>query len=304
MSEPGILLESGTNEMELLVILIDDQPFGINVAKVQSIQQDDPELVTVLPTKTPGIIGMLLYRDKTVPLLDLSQLLDIDVKHEIEREIIIITEFNNVVNSFKVQGVKRIYRLSWKELIPFDQTFGNNNYFTGSVHIDGTQILVIDLEHILSKIFPDLVIEEVAEDVIKQQENVTRDQLEIIFVDDSPTIRKGVSKALKKAGFINIYEFINGIQALRYIQENYTGDNAKSIDNLVLISDIEMPQMDGLTLCRNIKQDPTLKDIYVVMFSSLINSQMMVKCENVKANTCVSKPETNHLISLLDKRCG
>ncbi|MBU8848051.1 MAG: chemotaxis protein [Desulfobacterales bacterium] len=303
MNEQGILLESGTNELEILVLLVNDQLFGMNVAKVQSIQQFDSELVTKLPTKMPGVSGMFLYRSKTIPLMDLAQILEIEITQKVEREIIVVTEFNNSVNSFKVQGIKRIYRLSWNELEPFDETFGNNDYFIGSVNIENSQILIIDLEHILSKIFPDLIIEDVSESVIQKQETVTRDQLEIIFADDSPTIRKGISKALKIAGFKDISDFENGEVALKYILKKYGDKKEQDLHNVVLISDIEMPRMDGLTLCKNIKQNQNLKNIYTIMFSSLINKQMIAKCENLKADTCISKPETNKLIDLLDARC-
>jgi len=302
MQEQRILLESGTNELELLAVLINDQPFGINVAKVQSIQKHDPKSIITLPDKLPGVLGMLLYRNKIIPVMDLAQILDIEVTHENEREIVVITEFNNSVNGFKVNGVKRIYRLSWKDLVPLDQTIGDTNFFTGSVHVEGDQILVIDLEHILSNIFPDLIIEDVSEENLLKNESMTRNQLQIIFADDSPTIRKGVSKALKSAGYSNITEFENGSQTLQHLEIEF-GNGEQNLSKVVLISDIEMPQMDGLTLCRNVKQNSNLKNIFVIMFSSLINKQMIVKCNAVKADTYVTKPETNQLIQLLDELC-
>ncbi|NWH05277.1 chemotaxis protein [Desulfobacter latus] len=302
MSEKGILLESGTNEMELLAVLINGQSFGINVVKVQSIQQYDPNLITALPNKVPGVLGMLLYRDRTIPVMDLAQILDIEVTHKSEKEIIVVTEFNNAVNGFKVQGVKRIFRLSWKDLVPFDQAIWNTDYFTGSVDIEEDQILVIDLEHILSNIFPDLIIEDINEQNLLKIEDIARDQLQIIFADDSPTIRKGVSNALKSAGFSNITEFVDGAQALKYLKIKFS-NGEQNLDKVVLISDIEMPRMDGLSLCRNVKQDKNLRELFVVMFSSLINKQMIAKCEGVQADTYVTKPETNQLIKLLDERC-
>lgn len=302
MSEQRILLESGTNELELLAVLINDQTFGINVAKVQSIQQYDQKSIASLPNKIPGILGMLLYRDKTIPVMNLAQILDIEETIEYEREIVVVTEFNNSVNGFKVNGVRRIYRISWKDLVPLDQAIGNTNYFTGSVSIEGDQILVVDLEHILSTIFPDLIIEDVSEENFLKNESITRDQLQIIFTDDSSTIRKGVSRALKSAGFSNITEFENGFQTLQYLENNF-GNGGQNLSKVVLISDIEMPQMDGLTLCKNVKQNSNLKDIFIIMFSSLINKQMVVKCNAVKADNYVTKPETNQLIQLLDERC-
>lgn len=303
MNNHGILLESGTNEMELLTVFVDNQPFGMNVAKVKSIQQYKPELVTTLPEAIPGVAGMFLYRNKTIPLLDLAKILEIELKKDFEREIVVVTEFNNAINCFKVQGVKRIYRLSWKDFSPFDSTFESNAYCTGSIHVEDSEILVLDLEHILSEIFPELIIEDVRSEALKKKDSISRKQLEIIFAEDSPTMRRGVILALKKAGFENIADFVNGEQALAYIMERYKTETRHSLENVVLISDIEMPRMDGLTLCRSIKQDPDLNTIHVIMFSSLINSQMVAKCEKVNADRYLTKPETNQLIQILDGRC-
>jgi two-component system, chemotaxis family, chemotaxis protein CheV len=303
MNNLGILLESGTNEMELLTVLVGDQPFGMNVAKVKSIQQYKPELVTMLPEAMPGVAGMFLYRNKTIPLLDLAKILEIELKNDFEREIVVVTEFNNAINCFKVQGVKRIYRLSWKDFSPFDSTFESNAYCTGSIHVEGSEILVLDLEHILSEIFPELIIEDVRSEALKKKDSISRKKLEILFAEDSPTMRRGVILALKKAGFENIADFVNGEQALAYIMERYKTETRHSLENVVLISDIEMPRMDGLTLCRSIKQDPDLNAIHVIMFSSLINPQMVAKCEKVNADRYLTKPETNQLIQILDGRC-
>ncbi len=299
----GILLESGTNEMELLTVFVGNQAFGMNVAKVQSIQQYDPERVTPLPESPPGISGMYLYRNQTIPLLDLAEILGIESGLETEREIIVVTEFNNAVNSFKVQGVKRIYRMSWQEFVPMDAMLESNAYFTGSVHVEEIQILVLDLEHILASIFPDLVIEEVSEEVIMQRETIPRDQIQILFAEDSPLMRKSVVASLKKAGFIHIEDFLNGELAFSHIRTNYQNPSPEKLRRTVLITDIEMPKMDGLTLCRKIKQNPVLKDMYVVMFSSLINKQMTAKCHKVNADNYITKPETTELIKMLDKRC-
>ncbi len=303
MNEQGIQFEAGTSQMELLTVFVDDQLFGLNIDKVQSIQQYDPELVTSLPEKQPGIAGMFLYRNKTIPLLDLSRILGVELQHEFDKEIIVVTEFNKAINSFKAQGVKRIYRLPWKEFVPLDQLFEDNSFFTGSVNVDDTQVLILDLEHIIAKIFPDVIIEDISQEILSLKETVRRDQLEIIFAEDSPTMRKAMKKQLQQAGFENILDYINGEKTLDYIKTRFKDNAEKETKHLVLISDIDMPAMDGLTLCNQIKKDPDLKEIYVVMFSSLINDQMTAKCNKVKADACVSKPEINRLIKILDKRC-
>lgn len=289
--------------MGLLTVFVDDQLFGVNLDKVHSIHQYDPALVTSLPKKQPGVAGMFLHRNKTIPLLDFSEILDIELQHEFDNEIIVVTEFNKAVNSFKAQGVKRIYRLPWKEFAPLDHLFEENSFFTGSVNVDDTQVLVLDLEHIMAEIFPGILIEDLSQEIIDLKATVHRDQLEIVFAEDSSTMRKATIKHLQKAGFENLNVFINGEQALGYLRHNYI-DNSDGIHKkVVLISDIDMPVMDGLTLCSHIKKDPDLRDIYVVMFSSLINDQMIAKCNKVKADTYINKPEINQLIKILDKRC-
>lgn len=292
-----------TNEMGLLTIFVDEQPFGINIDKVQSIQQYDPELVTALPEKQEGVTGMFLYRGNTIPLLDLSQLLDIELQDRYENEIIVVTEFNKTVTGFKAQGVKRIYRLPWKSFVPLNRIFEANSYFTGSVNVDDTEVLVLDLEHITAHIFPDILVEDLSRETLDLQSSVSRDGLEIIFAEDSPTMRKAAIEKLNQAGFTNIRGFANGENAFKHLTASCQGRSPADMTHLVLIADIDMPVMDGLTLCRQVKNDPGLREIHVVMFSSLINDQMVIKCQKAKADNYVTKPEINRLIRILDKRC-
>jgi two-component system chemotaxis response regulator CheV len=303
MAEQMKAFEAGTTEMELLTVFVGEQLFGLNVDKVQSIVQYDPKLVTSLPGNQPGVAGMLLYRNQTVPLMDLSQILDIELSREFDNEIVVVTEFNKKINSFKAQGVNRIFRLPWKEFVPLDQLFEDNSFFTGSVNVEDTQVLILDLEHILADIFPEVLIEEISQEILNEKEFVQRGQLDIVFAEDSPTMRKAMEKQLKQAGFENIKAFVNGEKALGYLMQDDGSQTGATIKKKVLISDIDMPVMDGLTLCRQVKSSPDLKDIYVVMFSSLINDQMIDRCNKVKADACVSKPEINQLIKILDKRC-
>jgi len=303
MTEQTKTFEAGRTEMELLTVFVADQLFGLNIDKVQSIVQYDQKLVTTLPEKQSGVAGMLLYRNRTIPLMDLSQILDIELEKEFDNEIIVVTEFNKSINSFKAQGVNRIYRLPWKEFVPLDQLFEDNPFFTGSVNVDDTQVLILDLEHILAEIFPDVLIENISQEILDQNELLQRGQLDIIFAEDSPTMRKAMKKQLQKAGFENIKAFTNGKQAFDHLVQNYKNHSDETIQKVVLISDIDMPVMDGLTLCRQVKSNSDLKNIYVVMFSSLINDQMIDRCNRIKADNCVSKPEINQLIKILDKRC-
>ncbi len=303
----GILLEAGTNEMELLSVILRDQVYGINVAKVKSIKQFDPSAVTHLPDSAQGIIGVLLDRGVTFPIIDLATVLDLGPETEQEpanerKKITIITEFNKTVNSFKVDGVDRIHRLSWSQFVPITELLDNQAYITGTVNIDNREILVLDLEYIFSTLFPELLLKEVTDELMNQKATISRDSLKVFFAEDCTVMRKSVMRLLKEAGFEDILEFINGKLAYEHITGNWD-EIAKTNKQIVLISDIEMPQMDGLTLCNNLKTNPVYADIHIIMFSSLINKQMVVKCQRVKADNYITKPEINDLIGMLDDVC-
>ncbi len=301
MAEHGILLESGTNEMELLAVVIENQVYGINVAKVKSIQQFDGSLVSELPDTPPGVIGIYQNRGDTIPFLNLPSILKREPNgNENGREIVIFTEFNNSVNCFKVDAVRRIYRLTWDQFIPIDPMLAQTSSVVGTVRIDDEDILVLDLEQILSELFPEQIIEEVREEVVEQIKDVKRDGIQILFAEDSMLVRKTMTKALTKAGYIHIKEFENGKDCLTYIEKNREELVAGAMPSL-LISDIEMPMMDGLTLCNNVKNQLGLKAIYIIMFSSLINEQMIIKCNSVGADQYVTKPESNKLIGFIDQ---
>lgn len=308
MKKQEILLESGTNELELLTFLLGNQSFGLNVLKVQSIMQYDPSSLTKIPKSPHTLMGMLLYRDRTIPLIDLSAALDLKNRNDNnKKQIVIVTEFNNVVNGFLVDGVNRIHRLSWSSFVPLTTAIGNvSDSITGSIQIDGTEIMVVDLEYILSVISPNLAISNISYETLNSTRSESREEVRIFFAEDSGIIRNNVIRILKKSGYGNVRDFDNGQKALDTLMEiSNKVDTQGEEDDLphVVISDIEMPQMDGLTLCRKIKDNSKLKQITVIMFSSLINDQMINKCKSVGADSYITKPEMDKLVSMLDKMC-
>ena len=302
MNQKRIFLESGTNEMELLTVCVGEQVFGMNVAKVQSIEKFDPNLVTSLPAAPREILGTLLYRNKTIPLIDLSTVLEKPPETDASQSIVVVTEFNGKVNGFKVSRVRDIRRMSWSQFVPLNEMLKKYSCVTGSVNIDGTEVMVLDLEHILSTLFPDQMLEKASESVIEKQKSLSRDQIKILFAEDSLIIRRGVANVLEKAGYMDIEQFEDGQSALEHIQNQDLATISKS-EKTVLITDIEMPRMDGLTLCRNIKSDQKLSALPVIIFSSLINQQMIQRCEKVGADGYVTKPQTNRLLEILDDLC-
>lgn len=307
MEKQEILLESGTNELELLTFLLGKQTFGLNVLKVQSIMQYDPSLLTRIPKSPHALLGMMLYRDNTIPLIDLSAALDLENKNSNnEKQIVIVTEFNNVVNGFLVDGVNRIHRLNWCNFVPLNLSIGNNSdSITGSIQIDGAEVMVVDLEYILSVISPNLAISNISDETLNRSRTGSREEVRIFFAEDSGTIRNNVIRILKKSGYVNVIDFENGQKAFETLVDIRNKVDVQGVEDTVLphvmISDIEMPQMDGLTLCRKMKGDSKLKQITVIMFSSLINDQMVNKCKSVGADSYITKPEMDKLVCMLDE---
>ncbi len=296
-----ILLESGTNEMELLAFQLGNQTFGVNVFKVQSIQQHDPSKVTKIPKAHHAAIGMILYRDKTIPLIDLAVALDLKDAANGSKEIVIVTEFNNTINGFLVDGVKRIHRLNWKDFVPMDTVISSTGAsVVGSANIEDVEVMVVDLEQILSVIMPSLVISDISNEALDIPTKQKRNEASIFFAEDSGTIRNNVARILKGSGYDNITMFIDGQKAYDKLKEKGTQETGLP---QVLVSDIEMPEMDGLTLCKKIKEDVDLKQIVVIMFSSLINKQIITKCESVGADSYITKPEIEKLVGMLDDFC-
>jgi len=299
----GILLESGTNEMELLVVTVEGQLFGINVAKVKSIQKFNPAAVSPLPDYPECIMGVLQLRETTIPLIDMAIVLNIPKVGKGDNQIVIVTEFNNRVNSFRVDSVKRIYRISWTQFMPISSVIHNEGTFIiGSVSLQGEEVLVLDLEQVLATYFPETIIQDVNKETLDRGKQVNRGGLHLLFAEDSGLIRNSIVKCLKSAGFDDLTVFVDGQYAYEHISQ-HRDEYIKYDKPIVLISDIEMPRMDGLALCNKVKKEFNLQKISVIIFSSLINAQMIAKCQSVGANDWITKPESNELIAKLDTHC-
>lgn len=298
-SDDKILLKSGTNEVELLTFQIDDQTFGINVAKVQSIIKYEGIVLSEMPLVHQALLGMMIYREHTIPLITLNSILEMESSVDEEKRKIIITEFNKSVNAFLVDHVDRIYRVNWNEFVPMSNILDfKSSAVTGTVNIDGNDVMILDMECMLEEIFPSLIIEEVSDETLEKGEAKNRGDVKIVFAEDSKLIRNNVIRLLSDAGYKSIKAFVSGLPAHEFLL-NLVNVGGSGLPDII-ISDIEMPQMDGLTFCKKVKENKALKDIKVVMFSSLINDQMIEKCKSVHADSYVAKPQTNELVGILD----
>ena len=308
----GILLEAGTNEFEILEYYLHDQSFGINVHKLREIVPYSEDELTRLPDSHPSLLGTVLLRGETIPLLELSQHLGKQVDPSRvavtgggvqTKRVVLVCEFNDTVIAFLVHGVDQIHRLSWSQVKPMDQFFESYHpRFTGTVTIAERDILIVDMEHIAYEVFGSGEhYEGSGDDPIEKTEEKKNDRgdVKIFFAEDSSIIRQGIMRVLNQAGYVQAQCFGDGLACWNgLLQAKHDNDLP-----LLVVSDIEMPELDGLALCRRIKEDKELQNIKVVMYSSLINENTSHKCEEVGADDYTSKPDVAKVVALVDKHC-
>ena len=334
MAKNGILLESGTNEVEILEFVVNGQPFGVNVLKIQAIEQYDPERVTQIQLSHSSVVGTLLFRENCITLVDLSAEMDESMAtdqssgvdeavaavlpaEKPERaagegqsdpkgnKLTLVMEFNDMKTAFLVDGVNRIHRVSWESISPLSPFLAStDSKFTGSLQIDDREILIVDMEKVVTEILPkgqDQFSVQGEHGPIAEE----RAKVQVFLAEDSAVIRDKVREELARASYLNVRCFPNGFecyQAVSQIRDQAKAEGKSPADYLgCVISDIEMPQMDGLALCRNIKENLMIKDVPVIMFSSLINEQIARKCQDVGANAYITKPQFTMLVDLLDE---
>jgi len=310
----GILLESGTNEIELIECYLGSQSFGINVHKLREIIPYDEAKTTILPESPPSVVGTFLVRGNTIPLIDLNVHLrrgSGEAAATDGRQVVLVCEFNRCVNGFLVDGVNQIHRISWKNIQPLSAYIGRYRpRFTGSFAIDGREILIVDLEHIVAELDPEAGLSYTAPESVPVSAPTElsleerRGQCRLFMAEDSAIIRDSILRILHTSGYTQISAFVDGeacydeILARKISMRNDAANRDQLFD--LLISDIEMPKLDGLTLCRRVKEDPLLKHIPVIMFSSLITEQMVFHCQQVGADGYISKPQITELVAMID----
>ncbi|MGR3320001.1 MAG: chemotaxis protein CheV [Candidatus Anammoxibacter sp.] len=308
MAKQEILLESGTNEVEIAEFVIGSQNFGVNVAKIREFVPFDQLDITKIPDKHPSMLGVFLLRNNTIPLIDLEIHLNIKKKERVERRVVAVTDFNNTVNGFVIDSITRIHRLSWKDIQPMTGFLENcATSITGTIHIEDREILVLDAEQIIDDIFPEYSMASKENTCVEASLLEKRKQKKLIIAEDSSTIRNLIIRMLSSVGYSNVTAYENGKDAYDafVVLKDKIENKGESITDLVNLAvfDIEMPQMDGLTLCKKVKTDLGLPNIPVIMFSSLINKQMEIKCKKMGADAHITKPQINELVELVDKFC-
>lgn len=314
-----ILLEAGTNELEIVEFYLEEEPkaddnkelnmedqeqtdgskpsrkgyYGVNVAKVLEIIRM-PEVTEMPEVSHESVLGAFNLRSRIIPLLDLSKWLK---KKRVENEPpkVIVTEFNQVTSAFMVSGVTRIHRISWEDVEAPNKYVSalSSDSITGVVKFDDRIVFILDLERIVSELNPDLR--------LRFDDNVEFDEssgYKALIADDSPLIREMIRDMLGQAGF-RVEKTNNGKECwerLKELKDKAALDNRPITDYVqVVVSDIEMPMMDGHHLCKRIKEDPVLRNLPVILFSSLITEKLRHRGETVGADDQISKPEITYL---------
>jgi len=291
----SILLESGTNEIEIMKFTIDGNLYGINVAKVMEIMLSAP--VKIMPHTHPSVEGIFKPRDTVLTVVNLPQYLGSDSPPH-EKDIFIITSFNQMNIAFRVHTVVGISRISWVDIQKPDKTVsgGREGVATGIAQCDGKLVTILDFEEIVARIAPETSI-KISE--IDQLGPRSRDKRPIVIAEDSSLLSKMISEALNKAGYTNLKLFANGLELWEFLK-GAKQRNSLDTDAALIITDIEMPQMDGHRLTKLVKEDKELQKLPLIIFSSLITEEMRVKGKQLGADEQLSKPEIGRLVTVMD----
>lgn len=292
--ETKILLENGTNELEVLEFLLDGNSYGINVAKIREIIPYAE--VTPVPNAHPSIEGIFMPRDTMITAIDLKNCLQRGKSEP--GGLFIITNFNKLDIAFHVDQVLGIHRVSWGDIIKPGATVSTteDGISTGIVKRENKLIIILDFEKIVADINPETGLKTSDVDALGDRK---RSDVPILIAEDSVLLNKLIVDSLKKAGYVNIIHTENGQEAYNIIQECKEKGSLKEHVQCI-ITDIEMPIMDGHRLTKLVKSDDATKDIPIVIFSSLVNDEMRRKGEQLGANAQLSKPEIGNLVRTID----
>lgn len=313
----AILLESGTNELEIIEFQLRKQlpdgsekvtHYGINVAKVREVIRV-PE-TTDYPNPQPHLVGVFSLRDSLIPLVDLGGWLGIKTPSAFETKNVIVTDFNRMANGFLVDSVSRIHRISWEEVESPSQFLesGEQDCVVAVVRRDRRLIMILDFEKIIADINPELSMEkyDVREDrkvVIDDRMTAKRQAKTLLVVDDSAFIRKLIETTLRTAGY-NVLAAKDGADAYEILQEFelVAEEENLPVSDLVsmVISDVEMPRMDGLHLVKRLRDGKAYRTTPILMFSSIMTEENRQKALSLGANDTMTKPEIGKLVGMVD----
>ena len=294
--DTNILLESGTNELEILEFIVSGNYYGINVAKIREILTYNP--LTPIPNGHPDVEGAFSTRGETISIINLARTLGMQEHTDPKKDMFLLTNFNGLNTGFHVHGVVGIHRVNWSAIIKPDSMVNSasSSVATGIVDFDGKLVILLDFEKIVNEIAPEVGINITD---VERMGNRKKNHAPILYAEDSQLLSTMIYDGLTKAGYTNLVSTNNGLELWQLLMKYKKAGTLKQNVSCI-ITDIEMPQMDGHRLLRMVRNDPDLKNIPVVIFSSLINAEMRRKGESLGATAQLSKNEFGEFIHQLD----
>jgi len=294
-NKEGILLESGTNEVEILRFKVAGELYAINVVKVSELLHIDN--IAKVPNAHIAVPGVSLIRGEVITIIDMLQVLEGKKNPNVEKAMTLVCEFNQLKVAFAIEEVLGITRINWSD-IQKPNEITNTSLVIGNINHNNEIVMLLDFEKIVMDISPE---SGITMDRVNEVEFKDRSKYRLVLADDSPMIREVLQQTLSLAGFEQMKFFNDGKAAHDYLF-SVAEEKGKNFHDVVdlLITDIEMPQMDGHTLTRRVKEDKILQDLPVVIFSSLITPELKHKGLSVGADGQMSKPEIDKLVEVVD----
>ncbi|MEH7445089.1 chemotaxis protein [Bacillus sp. JJ1122] len=297
MNDSSILLEAGTNELEIVEFSIGENKFAINVMKVKEILNPVP--VVAIPHAHPFVEGIMELRGEVLPVVDVAAALGLPSSPHAHLDKFVVAEFNQQKTVFHVHSVTQIHRISWGQIEKPSEIYqGAESQVIGVIKLGGQMILFLDFERILLEINPDSGIKM---SDVKKLGPRERSNKRIVIAEDSAMLRKMLHDTLSEAGYQYLEFFENGKDAIAYLE--HLAENIHDFRDAVqlVITDIEMPQMDGHHLTKRIKEHSVLSKLPVIIFSSLITNELKHKGTVVGADAQISKPDIGDLVLKIDE---
>ena len=297
-NQTKILLESGTNELEIMEFTVGGELFGINIAKIREIMR--AQETKRMPNSHNFVEGIFKQRGEVITVIDLAKCLNIERSENKSHDIFILTHFNKLNFAFRVESVVGIDRVSWEDIKKPDKVIysGEDSVATAIAEYKDRLITILDFEKIIADISPET---SITLDRLDELGDRVESQKKILVAEDSMMLSNLIIGFLHKSGYKNTVKFNNGKEAWNYLTE--AKESGLPISNYAscIVSDIEMPLMDGHRLTKLIKSDEKLKDIPVILFSSLISDELRIKGKEVGADEQITKPEIVELVNIIDR---
>lgn len=292
----------GENRLELLLFRLNTrQLFAINVFKVKEVLKVPP--LAKLPGSHYNITGVATLRGIPVPIIDLRGAIGMRAMDPTEDSNLIITEYNRTIQGFLVGQVRNIVNMTWSDIQPPPKTVGRANYLTAITQVEDEGeskiVEIIDVEKVLAEIIDyDISIsEDVLDDGLLNQMHGRK----VLIVDDSSTARTQVRETLAQLG-LEVIERCDGLQALTLLKEWCDEGKVVTDELLLMITDAEMPEMDGYKLTHEVRSDPRMSDLYITLNTSLSGSFNEAMVEKVGCDRFISKFQPDLLVGVAQDR--